>query len=472
MKNKEYAIVDLETTGGRAKRCRVTEIGIVIFDGEKVIETYQTLLNPETYIPAGITELTGITQEMVADAPKFFEVAKKVVELTQDRIFVAHNSRFDYDFLREEYRRLGYTFSRKQLCTVRLSRKLFPGLKSYSLGNLTKHFGIKLDNHHRALADATATTELLKLCLTDQQSDAEIKAFVNRGITETRLPKHLKLKQIENLPEECGVYYFHDLNRRVIYVGKSKNIRSRVAQHFNDRTSKGKRIAEGVADITFELMGSELVALLHESEEIKRLQPPINRAQRRTKFDWAITTSLNSRGFRRFDVVRNTAQARKELDILNVCPGLSQAKGRLNYFRKELELCGHFVGGSTTNQSACFQFHLKQCRGGCAGQETPEDYNMRAEEARLRLRQVFDDDFLLFDRGRTHDEEAVVLVQNGEYRGFAFINKEEAHDIPSIIDSIKFLHSHPDTARIIQRFVADRGGRMVDLRTGKRRSLV
>lgn len=471
MKNKEYAIVDLETTGGRASRNRVTEVGIVIFDGEKVLETYQSLLNPETFIPTQITKLTGITMEMVADAPKFFEVAKKVIELTQDRIFVAHNSRFDYDFLKEEYRRLGYTFSRKQLCTVRLSRKIFPGLKSYSLGNLTKHFGIGLENHHRALADATATTELLKLCLAGPNSEEEVKSFVNRGISETKLPRNMKLSQIEDLPEECGVYFFHDLNGEVIYVGKSKNIRSRIAQHFNDRTPKGQKIADRMADITYELTGSELVALLHESEEIKRLQPAINRAQRRTKFDWAITSYLNDEGYRCFGVVRNTAKARKEEDIINVSPTMSRAKSRLNYIRKDLELCGNFTEGSKST-SACFQFHLKQCKGACVGHESTEDYNARAEQARLRLRQVFDDDFLLFDRGRTHDEEAVVLVQGGKYRGYTFIDKEEANDIPSIMGSIKLLHSHPDTARIIQRYVSEKGGRMVDLQTGKRKSLV
>lgn len=471
MKNKEYAIVDLETTGGRASRHRVTEIGIVIYDGEKVVESYQTLVNPEMRIPAGITELTGITQEMVAEAPKFHEVARRVVELTQDRIFVAHNSRFDYDFLKEEYRRLGYTFSQKQLCTVRLTRKIYPGLRSYSLGNLTKHFGIKLDNHHRALADATATTELLKLCLAGPDSDAEIKAFVNQGITETKLPKNLKLKQIEDLPEECGVYFFHNLNGDVVYVGKSKNIRSRVAQHFNDRTSKGKKIAESVADITYELTGSELVALLHESEEIKRLQPPINRALRRTKFDWAITSKINASGYRAFDIVRNSAKVRKDEDVINFSPSLTRAKGRINYIRKDLELCGKLTGTST-GTTACFHFHLKQCRGACVEHEPPEEYNLRAEEARLRLRQVFDDDFLLFDRGRTHNEESVVLVRDGAYQGFAFISKEDAHDVSSVIDAIKIVHSHPDTGRIIQRYVSEKGGRMVDIRTGKRMSLV
>jgi len=470
MKNKEYAIIDVETTGGKASRCRITEIGIVIFDGEKVTETYETLLNPETYIPAGITELTGITMDMVKDAPKFHEVAKRIVELTQDRIFVAHNARFDYDFVKEEFRRLGYTFTRKQLCTVRLTRKTYPGLKSYSLGNLVKHFGIPLENHHRALADATATTELLQFCLAGPDSAEQISLLVNQGISETKLPKQMKLAQIENLPDECGVYYFHDDTGRVIYVGKSKNIRSRVAQHFNDRSGKGKLIASQVADITFELTGSELVALLHESEEIKRLQPGINRALRRTKFAYAIISKLNERGYRCFDIVKNTAQVRKEEDVISEFPTLTRAKGRLDFVRKQQELCGILTKQQSGN--ICFYFHLKQCRGACHGVESPAEYNLRAEEARLHLRNVFDYDFLLFDRGRTHDEEAVVLVQDGKYRGFTYVNKEEAHNAASIVDNIKYLESHPDTARIIQRFVAEKGGRLVDLATGKRRSLV
>ncbi|MCX8209628.1 MAG: exonuclease domain-containing protein [Lewinella sp.] len=470
MKQKEYAIIDVETTGGKASRCRVTEIGIVVFDGEKVIETYETLINPETWIPAGIVELTGITQEMVKTAPKFQEVAKRIIELTEGRIFVAHNSRFDYDFIKEEFRRLGYTYTRKQLCTVRLTRKTYPGLKSYSLGNLVKHFGIQLDNHHRALADATATTELLKFCLAGPDSAEEVQTLVNRGISATKLPQNMQLEQITNLPEECGVYYFHDADGGVIYVGKSINIRSRVSQHFNDRTGKGKLIARQVADITYELTGSELVALLHESEEIKRLQPNINRAQRRSKFDYAIISKLNKDGYRCFDIVKNTAQVRKEEDVISEFPTLSRAKGRLNFVRKHLELCGIFT--KLNSGKICFYYHLKQCRGACCNEESPEDYNERAGDARLLLRNVFDYDFLLFDRGRTHDEEAVVLVQEGKYRGYTYVSKTETLGVEEIVERVKWLESHPDTARIIQRYVSEKGGRMVDLASGKRKSLV
>ena len=470
MKNKEYAIIDVETTGGKASRCRITEIGIVIYDGEKVTESWESLVNPETWIPAGITELTGITMDMVREAPKFHQIAKRIIELTENRIFVAHNSRFDYDFVREEFRRLGYTFTRKQLCTVRLTRKTYPGLKSYSLGNLVKHFGIQLDNHHRALADATATTELLKFCLAGPDCQAEIKRLVNRGISATKLPRNMRLEQITDLPEECGVYYFHDDTGRVIYVGKSINIRSRVSQHFNDRTDKGKLIARQVADITYELTGSELVALLHESEEIKRLQPQINRAQRRNKFAYCIVSRVNKHGYRCFDIVKNTAQVRKEEDVISEFPTLSRAKGRLNFVRKHLDLCGIYT--KLNNGKICFYYHLKQCRGACCGEEDSATYNERAEMARLHLRNVFDYDFLLFDRGRNHMEEAVVLVQEGKYRGYAYVSKDESLSTEQIVDRVKWIESHPDTARIIQRFVSDKGGRMVDLKSGRRKSLV
>lgn len=244
MKNKRFVVVDLETTGGRASRDRITEVGIVVYDGEKVVETYETLLNPDCPIPPGITELTGISNAMVAEQPRFHEVARRIVELTEDAIFVAHNVRFDYQFLREEFARLGYNFQRKQLCTVRLMRKTFPGLASYSLGNLIKYFGLEVDARHRALADATATVELLQMALRQEQSQEQVKLLVNMGIKESKLPPGITLNQIQALPEGCGVYYFHDQHGTVIYVGKSINIKKRVAEHFADKSVKG-RVSSG-----------------------------------------------------------------------------------------------------------------------------------------------------------------------------------------------------------------------------------
>jgi DNA polymerase-3 subunit epsilon len=215
-------------------------------------------------------------------------VAKEIVELTEKAVFVAHNVRFDYSFLREEFKRLGYTYTRKTLCTVRLSRKAFPGLPSYSLGNLIKHFNISVADRHRAMADTLATTQILEMILQQEEGKENINELVNMGIREALLPKAIDIERIHGLPEECGVYYFHDTFGQVVYVGKSKNIKKRVATHFAKKTHKASLLQKHVADISFELTGSELVALLLESYEIKRLAPPINRAQRQKIFPYFI----------------------------------------------------------------------------------------------------------------------------------------------------------------------------------------
>ncbi|MGE0077838.1 MAG: PolC-type DNA polymerase III [Bacteroidales bacterium] len=160
-----YAIVDIETSGGRAQTDRITEIAIYIHDGERIVDEFSTLINPEVYIPPFITQLTGITNEMVANAPKFYEVAKQIVLLTEGHLFVAHNAPFDYKFIQTEFKRLGYDYQRQTLCTVRMSRKIIPGMKSYSLGNLCENLGITINNRHRAAGDAYATTQLLELLL-------------------------------------------------------------------------------------------------------------------------------------------------------------------------------------------------------------------------------------------------------------------------------------------------------------------
>ncbi len=455
--DQKFAIVDIETTGGRASRDKVTEIGIVLHDGRQIISTYDTLINPQTYIPYGITRLTGITQEMVADAPLFHEVARQIVEMTQDAIFVAHNVRFDYGFLREEFARLGYTFTRKQLCTVRMSRKAFPGLPSYSLENLIRHFAIQTPARHRALADAMATANILERILLQEQNHEQIRTMVNMGIQETRLPFGIQLDQLHGLPESCGVYYLHDQSGQVIYVGKSINIKKRIAEHFADTTDKGRSLHQQVADVSYEVTGSELVALLLEAHEIKRLKPPINRAQRKTSFPFAIHTYTNNEGFICFDVIRNSHELRDKHDVISEYPTMSGAKGRINFVLRELELCARFCHIFPGN-GACFNYHIKQCRGGCAGQESVEDYNARATQAAERLRTVFDTDFLLLDVGRSEDESAVIRIQNGYFTGFGYVSKDTPATKTTLNDAVKTYPPYPDTARMIQRFMSENGG--------------
>jgi len=453
MMTDTFAIVDIETTGGRPDRDKVTEIGIVLHNGRQILSTYSTLINPECYIPYGITQITGITQEMVADAPRFYEVAKEIVELTEGAIFVAHNARFDYSFLREEFGRLGYTFSRKQLCTVRLSRKVFPGLQSYSLENLIRHFSIEAKRRHRALDDALATARLLEMAFEAQSGQVTVKEMVQQGLQATRLPQHFQAGQLERLPEACGVYYFYNAHKEVVYVGKSINIRKRVAEHFADMTDKGLQLQRQVADLSYEVTGSELVALLLESAEIKRLLPPINRAQRQQSFPFGIHAFYDEEGVLNFDVVRLNEKVKSEKTVISEYPTYMRAKARLNQVLAEHELCSRYCH-LYPGQGACFLYHLRQCRGVCAGQELAEDYNQRAAQAQERMRTVFDSDFLLLDKGRSADEQAVVLVREGGFQGYGYIDKEVAHSVEELLGAVRPQAGNAETNRIIQRFMS------------------
>jgi len=455
MRDLLYAIVDIETTGGQAHRDKITEIAIVLHDGAKVVDTYETLLNPECYIPYGITELTGITQEMVRHAPKFYEVARDIVKLTEGAVFVAHNVRFDYNFIREEFARLGFSYSRKQLCTVRLSRQAFPGLRSYSLGNLISHFNIQVDQRHRAMADAMATTVLFERILSQGVNREHVHHLVNLGIKESRLPGNLSMDSINNLPEACGVYYFHNDKGEVVYVGKSINIRKRVAEHFADQSAKAAKLQQLVDDISFELTGSELAALLLESYEIKRLSPSVNRAQRQKQFPYVIHSFFNPEGYLCFDIAEvTTARERNNLRVLSEYPKISHARGRLQHVLQAHELCACFTS-IQAGKGPCFNFHLKQCKGACVGIEPTEDYNARAEEAQQALYYAFDQDFFILDQGRTRQEWAVFLIENGNFSGFGYIDKDDWQgNQEALHDCLRRYQGNPEITRIILRHLS------------------
>ena len=453
MKDKIYAIIDIETTGGRANRDKITEIAIILHDGVDILDSYETLINPECSIPYGITQLTGINQAMVEDAPKFYEVAKDIVEMTENCVFVAHNVRFDYGFIREEFKRLGYSYSRKQLCTVRLSRKAIPGLTSYGLDNLIRYMGIEVKDRHRAMGDTLATAELFRRIMAKQLNKQEAYNMVNLGIKESKLPKNMSIEYIHELPEECGVYYMHDKDGRVVYVGKSIDIKKRIASHFAEQTAKAARMQELVHEITYELTGSELVALLLESHEIKRLRPQINRAQRTRRFPWAIHYYYNDDGFICFDTIKITAKDRSKYHLLAEFPKPRIAKGHLEAALEKYELCARFCNLQKGN-SACFNYHIHKCKGACAEKESTTDYNERAQEALDSLTKIFKEDLFIIDKGHSNDENAVILVKDGNYQGFGYISNTEIMDENTLIDAIKPYEGNPETTRIIQSFLS------------------
>lgn len=420
-KQKIYAIIDIETTGGMPRRDKITEIAIVLYDGHKVLDQYDTLINPQRSIPYEITRITGIRDDMVQDAPKFYEVAKKIVEMTEGAIFVAHNVRFDYGFIKEEFAKLGYTYTKKQLCTVKMSRKAFPGLKSYSLGNLIKHFGISVNARHRALDDTLATVELFKKILHESKYADDVNVMINRGIREQKLPEAISIEMLHKLPEEAGVYYFHSDAGQVVYVGKSVNIKNRVMQHFSKITAKSTEMIKQVKDITFEVTGSELLALLLESEEIKNLQPIINKAQRTKDYPYFIYSYKDEDNYLAFNLEKTSTKNKAGKDILSHYGSLSAGKGALGMIRSNYELCESKIEVRGKATDRCIYHMMGNCYGACKGEESAEDYNERAEIARLHIQKVFDHDFFIIVEGRNIDEKGLILIEDRHYRGFGYL---------------------------------------------------
>lgn len=436
-----------------AKRDKITEIGIVLYDGEEVIKSYQTLVNPGRSIPTEITRITNITNDMVANAPFFYEVAKDVVELTEGAIFVAHNVRFDYSFLKEEFASLGYTFTKRQLCTVRLSRKAFPGLKSYSLGNLIRHFDIKVSARHRALDDAVATTELLKNILSQDYADQTIDQIVNSGIKSSKLPKEISLEKLHALPESPGVYYFHNTYNKVIYVGKSINIKKRVMQHFSKTTQKAERLARMVTDITTEETGNELLAMLLESHEIKALQPEVNKAQRTSEYPYFIHHYYDSKGYLNYAWEKSSIKSRKNKQILSHYGSKQGAISHLAGITQELALCQSKTD-LYNREGPCFLYKTKMCYGACVIEESDQDYNSRAEMGVDMLKRIFDHNFFLTLDGRTPDEKGIVLVEEGHYKGYGYISIEDFnYGIEEIKEVIKYVPINPETNGIIRTYL-------------------
>ncbi|MBT8281752.1 MAG: GIY-YIG nuclease family protein [Muriicola sp.] len=266
-----YSILDIETTGGKYNEEGITEIAIHKFDGHKVVDQFISLVNPEREIQPFVVNLTGINSKMLRTAPKFHEVAKRIVEITEDSVIVAHNAQFDYRILRTEFRRLGYNFERKTLCTVDLAKKLIPEAESHSLGKLVRSLGIPVSDRHRANGDALATLKLFKILLT-KDLKKEIISEVTRAETHGELT-HRQLKIVDQMPLETGVYYMYNKDKKIIYSGKSTNIKKRVNEHFTSDTSLCRSIQKETRRVTFELTGNELVAFLKLTEVIKRNPP-------------------------------------------------------------------------------------------------------------------------------------------------------------------------------------------------------
>ncbi len=444
----KYAIVDIETTGNGYTGSKITEISIFIHNGKQVIDEYTTLVNPECTIPPFITSLTGITDAMVSEAPKFYEIAKTINAITEDTIFVAHSVNFDYNIIKHEFKSLGFAYNRKKLCTVRLSRKLIPGLQTYSLGPLCASQEIPITDRHRARGDAEATTILFEKLLKLDTDKIVINNFLHPRSRQATLPPMLSEKIIDNLPQTSGVYYFKNEKEDTIYVGKAKNIKQRVISHFYDKSKKEITMCLETSNVEFTETGSELVALLLESAEIKKIYPKYNRAQRRAQESIGLVTYIDRLGIKHIAYNKLKLIEKPLMKFYNV----TECRVFLEKLCENYELCPKYCHLQTTIGS-CFHYQIKQCKGICRGEEQVEDYNKRVNKA-INSIKFSTENFIIKEKGRNKKEYACVLVLNGIYKGFGYISKrKKLKDLDDYLDHITLHKDNNDVKRILNAYL-------------------
>ena len=449
---KRYAIIDIETTGLNARRDKITEIAAVIYEEGEIMNQWSSLINPERTVPEEITRITGISTEMIQDQPKFYEIAKEFLELVEGCLFVAHNVRFDYGFIREEYARLGYSFSMKRLCTLRLSKKTIPGLQSYSLGFLIKHLGIQVQRRHRALDDALATCQLLEFLLhPSPEIESPESLILKKAILESKFPTLMDPDEIANLPDLCGVYYMEDIDGNYLYIGKSTNIRKRIFQHFSKNTRKAEKMRETVARITCRITESELMSLILESIEIKKHQPKINRAQRQTSFPYVLVRAANQNNLPCLSIQKLGVKDKKNKQHVSEHPSVSSAKGTIQRLCDEYELCQCVKPESEIGLS-CIHAQLGTCDG--AGLKTAsEEYNTRFDMAIQSLQGFFHEDMVILE----HCSQmgwACFQIEEGDLSKYGYIDRDI--DITSYSEfdhHLDTVDQNPELSRIVYAYL-------------------
>ena len=441
-----YTILDIETTGGAFNEEGITEIAIYKYDGHEIVDQFISLVNPEIPIQPFVVKLTGINNSMLVSAPKFYEVAKRIIEITQDCVIVAHNADFDYRILRTEFKRLGYDFTMKTLCTVELSKKLLPEQPSHSLGKLVRALGIPMADRHRASGDALATVKLFQMLLEKDVHKEIVKDFIKLKIEKGLAPRLQDI--IRDLPNIVGVYYIYNEKGDLIYVGKSKNIKKRINQHFTGITNSSKKIQAEVFTVTYEETGSELVALLKESQEIKIHKPRYNRAQRKNIFQWALYPEVDKEGY--INLKLQKADGRKK--EITSFTSLLEGKNMLFRVTEKYHLCQKYTGLYET-KTACFQYKIKECDGACIGLVSTQEYNERVKEF-IKASEFESQNMVIVDRGRTISERSAILIENGIYKGYAFYDLNYQITNMEVLKNILIpMINNRDVKNIIQSYL-------------------
>lgn len=379
--------VDIETNGLNHIRGRVIEVAVIRVEGGEIVREFRQLINPGSPLPQFITNLTGIASRDLAGAPVFLEIANELHEILDGAVFVAHNVRFDYSFLKQEFKRVGKEFRPQQICTVKLSRALYPQHRTHKLQDLIARHGLQVAERHRAYDDAHALWQFVQLVQRESDPDLLYQAIAKQ-LKKPSLPKGLDASLLASLPEDHGVYIFEDEAGNPIYVGKSVNIKQRVASHFmRDHENVGEfKIAQHVRNITFHQTEGELHSLLLESKLVKQMQPLYNKQLRRTEKLTLAKRVPNEQGY--ITVVLQEAAAidlQDIPDVLAIYPRRGKAKDSVEQIMRDWSLCPKLCGLEKSS-GACFLYQLRKCGGACVSKESPEAYNQRLLTAFEKVR--------------------------------------------------------------------------------------
>jgi DNA polymerase III subunit epsilon len=423
-----YAIVDIETTGGHAAANGITEIAIYVHNGMQVTRHFKTLINPERRIPDYITALTGISNAMVASAPTFDEVAAEIHEILHGNVFVAHNVNFDFSFVKHHLKLHGFDLNVKKLCTVRLSRKVFAGYPSYSLGNICRNLGIQIEDRHRADGDAKASVTLFERVL-QNGGEAHINAMLKKSSAEQWLPVNLDKAQIEQLPASPGVYYFHNAKGKIIYVGKAINIKKRVSSHFthNDAEKKRQHFLRLVSKITFTICASELQALVLESAEIKRLWPKYNYSQKQPAQKFGLYAFEDNRGYLRLAIDKK----KKNLPTLY----------NFNLLHEGVVLLKKMVDEFQLNHKLCYLDKTPLAENDMEFLDAPLYYNGKVKNALTALESQLPT-FAIVDEGIKKEEKLYLLIERGSFWGMGYL--PASHKVKNLFDLKEKLEPYAD----------------------------
>lgn len=404
-----FAIVDIETTGGYASANGITEIAIAIHDGTQMVDFFETLIDPQLPIPRYIQSLTGITNAMVSQAPLFEEVAPRIFALLCNKVFVAHNVNFDYSFIKHHLSRVGYELDCKKLCTVRMGRRVLPGYPSYSLGNLCRSLQITVEQRHRAGGDVLATVKLFE-CIVKNDVSGDIKAMLKGKAKDQFLPPNLSVEKVSQLPGEPGVYYFHNQKGKVVYVGKARDLKKRVHSHFsNNKPGKQKQdFLRDIYNVSFKVCGSELMAFILESVEIKRLWPLYNRSQKGFEQAFGLYMFEDGKGYQRLVIEKK----KKHLQPLYTFNLLYEGHTLLKKLINEFDLCPKLCFIDVSPGPSLVETNDLCC----------EVYNSRVAAAISHLRNSLPSFAVIENMWLMKQEsKGIVLMENGRFTGMGYV---------------------------------------------------